>query len=125
MSAARAASVVSLKASAPLLLEIASNALDLVHHAQQVSAPELCDLLLGISAADELQRHVERLARVAPADDAAAAIEIRRDADVVDADLLHRVVDMIDEVLHGGGGIARGSPVDVGALPVVFRAAVG
>ena len=71
-------------------------------HAQQVAAPDLADLLLGVAAAHQLQRDVERLARVVPAVDAAAAVEVRRDADVIDADLLDDVVDVIDEVLDRG-----------------------
>ena len=59
----------------------------------------LRDLRLGVAAADELERDVERLVGAVPAVDAAAAVEVRRDADVIDADHLHGVVDVIDEVL--------------------------
>ena len=62
--------------------------LDLRHHPQQIAAPQLGDLLLGVAATHQLQRDVERLARVVPAVDAAAAVEVRRDADVIDANQL-------------------------------------
>src|SRR5690606_34111644 len=100
-----------------------ADGLHLAEYAQQVAAPQLLDLLLGVAAADELERDVEGLGRVAPAVDAAAAIEVGADADVVDADELDRVVDVVDEVLDGGlrwrGEVAVDAPhggLIVGAL---------
>ena len=74
----------------------------LVHDPQQIAAPDLPDLLLGVTTPHQFQRHVERLAGVVPSVHAAAAVEVRRDPDVIDADLLDDVVDVIDEVLDGG-----------------------
>src|SRR5215218_7166674 len=87
-----------------LLLNPCGDFLHFAHDPNEIAAPHLRDLLLGVPAANELQRHVERLARVVPAFDAATAVEVRADADVIDADQLHGVVDVIDEVLHGGAG---------------------
>src|SRR6185503_786170 len=75
-----------------------------------IPAPDFADLLLGVAPANELQRHVERFRGAVPPLDAAAAVEVGRDADVVDANQLHRVIDVIDEVLDrraaGGGPLA-------------------
>ena len=57
-------------------------------------------LLIG-AAADELERDVECLGSVVPADDAPATVEVGRDADVIDSDTLDGVVDMVDEVADG------------------------
>ena len=95
------------------LLKLARHSLDLVHHPQQVAAPQFCDLLLRIAAAHKLQRHIERFGGIVPSRHAAAAFEVRRDADVIDADQLDRVVDVIDEILDGGGRIARISFIDL------------
>jgi hypothetical protein len=81
--------------------------LDLVHHPQQVATPQFCDLFLAIAAARKFQGHVKGFAGVVPAGHAAAAFEVRRDAGVIDADQLDRVVDVIDEILDGGGRITR------------------
>ena len=89
-------------------LDVARDALDLAPHAQQVAAPDLADLLLGVAATHELERDVERLRRAVPAVDAAAAVEVGRDADVIDADLLDEVVDVIDEVLDGRRAASAG-----------------
>ena len=72
--------------SIDLLLKFSRDALDFVHHAQQVAAPDFRDLLFGVAAAHEFQRHVEGSLGVVPSDHSAAAVEVGRDADVVDAD---------------------------------------
>src|SRR5690606_4196935 len=102
-------------------LELARDALVLAPHAQQVAAPELGALLLGGAAADPLERDVERLARVAPAGDAAAAVEVGADADVVDADQLHRVIDVVDEVADRR---ARPARLDLRDAALVLAAAL-
>src|SRR5690606_13363552 len=76
-------------------------ALDLAPDAKQVAAPELLDFLSRIAARLERARHGGRLRRVRPADHAAASAEVRRDADMIDADEADRVVDVIDEILDG------------------------
>src|SRR4051812_11864037 len=84
--------------------------LHFVHDPQQVAAPQLGNLRLGVAAADQFERDVERLVGAVPAVDAAAAVEVGRNADVIDADQLDRVVDVIDEVLDrraAGGGDLR------------------
>src|SRR5262245_43319073 len=68
------------------------DALALVHDSEQVAAPELADLFLGVAPPDQFERHVEGLVGAVPAVDAAAAVEVRRDADVLETDLLDRVV---------------------------------
>src|SRR5688572_2744338 len=72
--------------------------LDFGPHTQQVAAPQPGNLRLGIAAAHQLQCHVEGFRRAVPAGDAATAVEIGRDADMVDADQLHGIVDVVDEV---------------------------
>src|SRR5690242_19838455 len=71
-------------------------ALHLAPHAQQVAAPDLGDV--GVAEAGAVQRggHVARLAGVLPAGDAAAAVEVRGDADVVDAGDVGDVADLLD-----------------------------
>ena len=86
--------------SIDLLLQFPRDALDFVHDPQQVAAPEFFDLLFGVAAADEFQSDVEGFAGVVPADDSAAAVEVGRDADVVDADELYGIVDVVDEVFE-------------------------
>src|SRR5262245_61703586 len=92
--------------SIELLLQFRGDALDFVHDSQQVAAPDFLDLSFGITAAEKLQSDVEGFAGVIPADDAAAAVEIGRDADMVDANELHGMIDVIDEVFDRGGRIA-------------------
>ena len=75
-------------------------------HPQQIAAPEFFDLRFGVAAADQLDGHIEGFAGVVPADDAAAAVEVGRDADMVDADQLDGVVDVVDEVFQVGGRVA-------------------
>jgi hypothetical protein len=106
-------------------LQFLRDTLDFVHDAEQVAAPEFFDLLFGITVADKLQSHVEGFAGVVPADDAAAAVEIGRNADVVDANELHGLIDVIDEVFDRGGRIARVLLVDLGVFLVVLCAVIG
>lgn len=72
--------------------------LHLLHDPQEVAAPDLRDLFLGVAALHEFQRHVEGLGRITPSVDATATIEVGADADVVDPDQLHGVVDVVDEI---------------------------
>jgi len=104
-----------------LFLHLTRDPLDFVHHTQQIPAPEFFNLLFCVAAADEFQRDVKCLAGVVPADDATAAVEVRRDPDVVDAEELHRVVDVVDKVFEIGRRIARMLFIDVGKLFFVFR----
>ena len=93
-------------AAAGFAARLGGDALDFAPDAQQVAAPELRDVGPRVTARLELGRHVARLGRVLPADDPAAAAEVGADADVVDADQLHRVVDVVDEVAHRRAGPA-------------------
>ena len=101
-------------------LQFRRDALDFVHHSQQVAAPEFFDLLFGVAAADKLQSHVEGFAGVVPADNAAAAVEVRRDADMVDADELYGIINMVDEIFDRGGRITRVLLVDLGVFLFVL-----
>lgn len=67
-------------------------------------------MFFSVAAADELQRHVESFAGVVPTFDSAAAVEVGRDADVIDADQIYGVIDVIDKVLNCGWRVA-GLPV--------------
>ena len=63
--------------SIQLLLQVARNALHVIHHPQQIAAPEFFDFSLAIAAAHEFDSYIQRFAGVVPTDDAAAAVEVR------------------------------------------------
>ena len=67
-------------------------------HAQEIAAPERGDLLPIVAAPQQFGRDVRALRGVAPAGEPAAAVKIRGDADMLDADPPHRVVDVVGEV---------------------------
>ena len=75
-----------LQRSSALSLNLFRDPFDVTPYAQQVAAPNLCDLLFRVAAPHELERHVERFCRAIPALDPAAAIEVLCDANVIDAD---------------------------------------
>ena len=81
--------------------ELGGRAFGFAPDAEQIAAPDLADIPLAVAARFELGRHVRRFGRIGPARDAAAAVEVGADADVVDADQLDRVIDVIDEVCDG------------------------
>ena len=80
-------------------LDLLRDLFHLLHHAQEVAAPDGDDVLFAIAAAHEFERHVERLAGVVEAGDAATAVKVGTDAGVLDADNLDHIVDVVDEVL--------------------------
>src|SRR5689334_13666890 len=86
--------------SAPSRRNSGGDFFDVAHNAEQVATPEFRDLVFGVAAPHELRRDVQSLARIGVAVDATAAIEVGADPDVVYADQLHRIVDVVDEVLH-------------------------
>src|SRR5262245_46053361 len=110
--------------SASFSLRLLRDPLDFGPDAQQVAAPDLADLLLRIAAAYQLDRHVHRLRGAVESVHAAAAVEVRRDADVVDADELHRIVDVIDVVLDGRTAGRGPLPIDLRHPPLELRAAI-
>src|SRR5947209_7489450 len=76
---------------------------------QEIAAPELGDLGGAVAAADQLGGEVRAVGGVVPAGEAAAAVEIRADADMAEADAADGVVDVVDVVGHGDGfGLAAG-----------------
>ena len=85
-------------------LDILSDSFNLRPDPQQIPAPDLADLFLRVAPPHQFQRDVEGLGGVVPAVDAAAAVEVGRNADVVDPDQLHGVVDVIDEIPDRGAG---------------------
>src|SRR3990172_12518796 len=100
-------------------LELPGDPFHVAPHAEEVPAPELRDLLLGIAAAHELVGDLEGLGGVVPALDAAAAVEIRADAHMIDPHDLDGVVDVVHEIRHS----RRGKPgLDLLALLVEDRA---
>src|SRR6185369_10583305 len=96
--------------------------------APEIAAEDRADVLVGITAADQRFGQVERLARMIEAFDVdlvaeavarlvrllqllvlirrhvvvAVQVGVRADADVLDADQLHDVIDVIDDVLDRG-----------------------
>ena len=75
-------------------------ALDLAPHAQQVAAPQLGDVRVAEAGLAQRGGDVAGFAGVLPAGDAAAAVEVGGDADVVDAGHLHHVADLLDVVVE-------------------------
>ena len=85
---------------------------DLAPHPEQITAPDFRDLFFRVAPADELERHVEALGRAVPPVHASAAVEIGRDSDVVDANQLYGVVDVVHVILNGGATGGRPLPID-------------
>src|SRR3954464_2770934 len=75
---------------------------DIAPHAQQIAAPDLLDLLRTESALAQTLRQVVRFRGVEPASDAAATIEIRSQADVIDAGDVDHVADVIEIIVERG-----------------------
>src|SRR5262249_23347513 len=74
--------------------------------AQEIAAPQLSDVALGVPAAQQFGGDVRGFTLVLPSRHAAAVIEIGSDADVIDADALHSVCDGIHQL---GDRSGRGS----------------
>src|SRR6188472_1596607 len=110
----------------PLLagLDPGRDFLDLAPDAKQIAAPDLRDLLFGVAPSHQFERHVEGFVGAVPAVDAAAAVEVRGDADVIDADQLDDIVDVVDEVLDGRARRLRVPLVDRGHTGVELRASI-
>ena len=66
--------------------------------AKQIAAPQLSDLFFGVAAPNQFQRDVECFRRAVPAVDSAAAIEVRRNSNVIDSNELHRAKELIKEM---------------------------
>jgi len=49
--------------------------LDFVHDPQQIAAPDFCDPIFGVTAADEFQDHVEYFAHIVPTRYATSAVD--------------------------------------------------
>ena len=111
--------------SAPFFPQFLGDLLHFSPNSKQIAAPHLADLFFRVAAPNQFQRDVECFRRAVPAVDSAAAIEVRRNSNVIDSDELHRVVDVIHEVLHVGAARRRELRVDLGQPLVVFRAPFG
>ena len=102
------------------LLQLAREALIFSHDSEQVPAPESFDLLFAVAAANQLQRNIERFAGIVPSNHAAAAIEIRGDPDVIDAEQIYGIIDMIDKVVERCRQVARIAFIQVSEFALVF-----
>src|SRR5690606_29055386 len=71
-------------------------------NAQGIATPDEVDLLLVVAAPQQFQRYVQAFSRMAPALDTAAAPEVRGNADVLDTDELHGVIDLVDKIADRG-----------------------
>jgi hypothetical protein len=89
---------------------------------KQIAAPEFSDLFFRVAAPNQFQRDIECFRGAVPAVDSAAAIEVRRNSNVIDSNELHRVVDVIHEVLHRGSPGRRQIWVNLSQPLFVFRA---
>src|SRR5580704_12748948 len=94
-------------------------------NSKQTAAPQLSDLFFRVTAPNQFERDVEGFRRAVPAVNSAAAIEVRRNSNVIDSNELHRVVDVIHKVLNVGSAGGRELCVDLGESLVVFRAPLG
>src|SRR6185503_364414 len=90
-----------------LTLKLARDLFDFFHDPEQVAAPKLGDLLFVVSAANQFERDRERFTRIVPSDQAASAIEIRGNADVIDAEQIYGIIDMVDKIFNGCRLVAR------------------
>src|SRR5438309_8419152 len=82
--------------------EAPTDVLSLGPYAQEVTAPQFGNILLGITPAKQFGRHILALAFVFPAQYASPMIEVRGDTYVIDADLLDGVVNRIDKMGNRG-----------------------
>ena len=108
-----------------LSLRFECDPLRVVHHSQQIAAPEFFDLFFAVAAADQFDGDVKRFAGVVPAFDTAAAVEVGCNADVIDADQFHNVVDVVDEVFNRCRRVAGKLFVDFTDFLFVLRALCG
>src|SRR5207302_7735595 len=94
--------------------------LSLGPYAQEVSAPQFGNILLGVTPAEQFGGHILALSFILPAHHASPMIEVRGDADVIDADLLDRVLNRIDK-LGDRGRRDRGQnpPIPVSVFPTL------
>src|SRR4051794_9115166 len=76
----------------------------LAKYAQEIPAPDLGDIHLGIPPAHELPRHIDRLTLIIKPNDARTMIEIRTDSNMIYPKTLHDVVDVIEVVVQGRFG---------------------
>src|ERR1041384_2805526 len=84
-------------ASKDLLFSLVCNPLDFFHDPEQVAAPQFGDFLFVVTAANQFERDRERFTRIVPSDQTASAIEIRGNADVIDAEQIYGIIDMRSE----------------------------
>src|SRR5712691_7631414 len=75
------------------------NPLDLLHHAQDVAAEDLLDVRLGIALLEQRVGDLRQLRRVFHSDWHRRAIEVGAKADMISARDLHRVIDVLDDLL--------------------------
>src|SRR5258708_22217164 len=74
---------------------------DFPHHAQEVAAHDLLDILLAIAAFQQTRRDGRHLRHVFEPDrHSVDAIPIAPDADVIDAGHRHRMVDVRDRIFE-------------------------
>ena len=73
-----------------------------IHDAHEVAAPDLGDVGVGEALGQEAEGDLDHLAGRLAADEAAAAVEVGADADVIWADEPDDVHDVADGVAEGG-----------------------
>jgi hypothetical protein len=83
--------------------EIVSGLFDLTPNPECVAAPNLGDLLCGVTPANELEGDVEGLTSISPTHQAPGLIvEIRADSNVIDPDTVNKIIYMIYEIINIG-----------------------
>ena len=83
-----------------LCLRLSRNPLNFPPHPQGVQSPEFSNFLFGVTTAHQLKCYIKCLAGIVPTLNAAAAVEVGTDADMLYADQLDGMIDMIHEVFN-------------------------
>lgn len=84
-----------------VVLRCAGSAFGFAQDAQEVSSPDLGDVLRRITAADQPDSQGTWLACVLVSFNTAAMVEVSADPYMIDADAFHDVVDMVDHDVDG------------------------
>src|SRR3546814_18054313 len=88
----------------------------LIPDSQKVAAPQFGDVGFGVAAGQQFGGDVADLAHVFPAFDAAAFVEVRTDANMVDTNLAHGVIDGVAQVLEAGLGFLLQNAVELAGV---------
>ena len=86
------------------------------HHAEEVAAPDLLDVGLGITAREELHGEVDEFGGVGKTADTTVTVEVGTETYMVDAHHLDGMLEMVEDVEDGGLTMATEEAVVDGGL---------